>query len=102
MFSFFLSAMVPMVSHPLAGSPKTVFAVRGGPSVSLKIASFCLPPRDVDDPPMPEEDRGAWGSAGRGVDTAKGSIFATKAGRTVGKAGDEGSSPFWTRDSNLC
>ena len=83
-----------MLSQPLAPSPIVGFVFDAGASASLKMASFCRPPCEIDELPMPDVGRGACGSVDRGVETANGSILATKAGRTVGSAGDEGSSSF--------
>jgi hypothetical protein len=57
-------------------------------SPSEKMVSFCRP-LFVVPPPTPELGRGACGSLGAAA--AKGSIFAANAGRTVGRAGEDGS-----------
>ncbi|TKW53133.1 hypothetical protein CTA1_5995 [Colletotrichum tanaceti] len=93
-FSFFRSPSEPIESHPLELGPREA---RGGgaASVSEKMAILALPGLGAA-PPTPELGRGAWGSAAAAAAAAraaaKGSTLAARAGRTVGRAGDEGAS----------
>lgn len=60
-------------------------------SASEKIAIFGFPDL-LDVGPLVAAGVGAWGSTGDGAAEAKGSIFAAKAGRTLGNAGEDGPS----------
>lgn len=94
-FSFFLSFIEPMLSHPLV-----VEATEGGAaaSESENMAIFCFldfagPVADVDLACCCGSSRGAG---------ANGSTLAARAARTRGKAGDDGSSSVAGRASSLC
>ena len=82
----------PLVSVPAIGCGLSWFA-------SEKIAIFGLLVLKDGAPPTPLPGRLGCDSSGLGAD-ANGSIFAAKAGRIVGRAGEEGPSAFCGLDSN--
>ena len=82
----------PLVSVPAIGCGLSLFA-------SEKIAIFGLLVLKDGAPPTPLPGRLGCDSSGLGVD-ANGSIFAAKAGRIVGRAGEDGPSAFCGLDSN--
>lgn len=86
-----------MLSHPFVGPPKAG-AAAGAESPSENIAILGFPDLVFGALPTPDEERCACG-AGLGADAEeKGSILAASAGRTAGRAGEDG--PSVPRRSN--